>query len=156
MSSITSEQLNKFFGGRKLKQQITSPYNLFVDDIRMPNEIDWIIIPKVKWAVVKNYDQFVKSIKVCCKLPSIISFDYDLNVSYYNDDTKQNVNNYNKHYEYKNGYDCAMWLIEVCDINNLPFPEYHIHSKNLTGNKKIMDIIENYKKYYIDRNESVQ
>lgn len=38
-------------------------YNLFLDDIRMPEDVSWVKLPKnIEWVIVRNYKEFRKTI----------------------------------------------------------------------------------------------
>lgn len=114
-------------------------YNLFLDDIREPND-GYVLeqfpeFENMEWEVVRNYREFKKIISKK-GLPEIISFDHDL-TDFIN----------GKEYT---GFDCALWLVEFCYDNKLYFPEFRIHSANLEGKKNIYYYIRNARKYYLN------
>jgi len=128
-------------------------YNLFLDDMRFPKEINWIELPLVEWMIVRNYNQFVQTIQKL-GLPMRISFDHDLADEHYKEyqwlGDEKNVQSkgkfrYDKIRE-KTGYDCAKYLIEYCMKYDLELPEYFIHSFNPIGKKNIISLLESYKK----------
>ena len=47
----------------------------------------------------------------------------------------------------KTGYECAKWLVEYLDSNNLPVPIIYVHSMNPVGSQKIVEVFNDYKKY---------
>ena len=111
---------------------------LWLDDYRNPYKLDgdWIrafspigINCKAVW--VKSYKQFTNWI-INSKIPDAICFDHDLG------DAGEN--------EYT-GYDCAKWLIEYCQNNNLSLPLWNCQSANPVGKDNINGILNNYKKY---------
>ena len=107
---------------------------LWLDDLRDPIvflDQEYFKTHLVKW--VKSYDGFVEYIKVN-NLPDIISFDHDLGI---NDDGTE-----------KNGKDCANFLIEYCMDNNLPLPQYKVHSANPVGLKNISSLFDNFNKIF--------
>lgn len=116
---------------------------LYLDDIRT--------IP-VGWFGVRSYKEFVEFIEKN-GLPEFISFDHDLADEHYDD----YFDNYLKpesevklkydEYKEKTGYDCAKWLIEYCEKNNLELPVYQIHSFNGVGRFNIEQLLEGYKKF---------
>lgn len=145
-------------------------YNLFLDDIREPyldpikyrfdmgSEIfDFVSayhytnyepFKNEKWIVVRNYDEFVKTVEEL-GVPNKVAFDHDLGDEHYpinklNKNTK--IIKYENFVE-KTGYDCAKWLCDYCQDHNEKFPEYYIHSWNKVGAKNIESYIENYKKH---------
>lgn len=110
-------------------------YNLFLDDLREVKDVYWVDLPKSNnWIVVRNYKEFVKCIdsEGC---PDFVTFDHDLSAEHY-------LNNFDT--TEKTGYDAAKYLIEYCDNNSLPFPEYKIHSMNIIGRDNIKHLIESY------------
>lgn len=34
-------------------------YNLFLDDVRIPSEVNWVKLPSVNWIVVRSYQEFI-------------------------------------------------------------------------------------------------
>lgn len=104
-----------------------SKYKLFLDDGRFPIDvIGWMKNRSPKyvdlyiqnWVVVKSYKQFTSYIELN-GLPSIISFDHDIG---YIENNKEIT-----------GYDCAKWLKEYCNSNDLEYPEIICHSMNPVG-----------------------
>jgi hypothetical protein len=97
-------------------------FRIFVDDIRIPLDEEWIII--------KSYSDFIyfinnndfNSIKE-------ISLDHDLGL---NED------------EEKTGYDIAKWLIEYSIDNNIILPLIKVHSANPVGSNNIISLINRY------------
>lgn len=79
---------------------------------------------------VYTFDEFTEFITQN-GLPDFISFDHDLG-------------------EGKTGYDCAKWLVEFCLDNQLPLPEFVVHSQNPVGKENIESLLNNFKK--INRN----
>jgi hypothetical protein len=90
--------------------------------------------------VVKSKEQFVGYIEEQFKkdgsYPSFISFDYHLapvsmqvtedRFIYYGDETYT-----------PDGVECAEWILEFCQTNNLPIPKYFVHDVNPTGRRLI-------------------
>lgn len=108
---------------------------LWLDDIRNPQDLQWIAFWKsvgdvtpdnVVW--VKTYDEFVSYI-TNNGLPYGICFDNDLG-------------------ELLEGYDCAKFIVEYCLNNNLKLPFYKIQSANPVGYKNINTLLQNYNKFY--------
>ena len=81
----------------------------------------------VNFVWVKNIDEF-KSYIVNNGLPEFISFDHDLRPKGYVGD-------------FSNGSDCATWLVNYCNENNLSLPRCFIHSANKNGIKNISSIL---------------
>jgi hypothetical protein len=61
-----------------------------------------------------------------------VSLDHDLS---YEDQNK--TENFNE----KTGYDCAKWLVDYCVTNNLPLPDYYVHSFNPVGRMNIINYL---------------
>lgn len=113
-------------------------YNVFLDDVRVPDQVTWKKLPKYEWNIVRTYNQFINLVKNK-GLPNYICYDHDLGDEHYGD---TNID-YSK-YKEKTGYDCAKWMIEYCESNKLKHPNYIIHSMSPIGSKNIETLIENY------------
>lgn len=135
-------------------------YNLFLDDERDPKTCATYISNtlivyylKMDWIVVRNYDDFTKTI-LKRGLPTLISFDHDLADEHYNDlfsdenwakkdhEVVLNTDSYKE----KTGYDCALWLVDYCLDNSKRYPQSLVHSQNPVGKKKIESLINNFNK----------
>jgi hypothetical protein len=125
--------------------------NLFLDDERVPMQAYYLTNNKAymayTWDIVRNYDQFTTHIETH-GLPSLVSFDHDLADEHYKIGAKEEFLgfDYNKTTE-KTGLSCAKWLCDYCQVRNLKFPNYLIHSANPAGAANIKSYIENYKKH---------
>jgi hypothetical protein len=124
-------------------------YYIFLDDERIPKQVNWVDLPMYNWTIVRSYEQFVKCIKEN-SLPKAVSIDHDLGKSSYEEYHRAILGkgqiNYDNITE-KTGYHCIKWLIEYCLDNNLEFPrEYYIHSMNVIGVKNIQSLIDSYYK----------
>lgn len=121
-------------------------YNLFLDDIRNPNDCIHYMKNKKKyikwdWKIVRTYDEFVKYIKEN-GMPENISFDHDLSYEHYNYQGCEIP--YDKLTE-KTGYDCAKWLINYCIDNEMTLPKgLFVHSMNVIGGENINQIFKSY------------
>lgn len=126
-------------------------WNLFLDDYRIPTDAakymfrrigkENVIYIENKWIIVKNYEQFVNQIKKR-GLPKIVSFDHDLSDLHYQvsfedweDYTSEQLG------VEKTGADCAKWLKDYCNKNNLKLPVCYIHSMNPVGSQNILNIL---------------
>jgi hypothetical protein len=99
---------------------------IFLDDIRIPFDDQWII--------VKDYEQFIEYVvKIDFNEIYEISLDHDLGFL-------------DENYE-KTGYDVAKWLIEYCQDNNYILPLIKVHSANTVGSNNIISLINNYLKF---------
>jgi hypothetical protein len=123
---------------------------LWLDDVREPSE-KWLVFSPierpyiVKW--VKSYTEFCDNI-LFDGLPDAICFDHDLS------DFQAMKSGYPELMEdvrwpetEKTGYDCAKWLIEYCQDNNLKLPKWNIQSANPVGKENIKSLLENYTKH---------
>lgn len=122
-------------------------YNLFLDDERVPHKVTWVSLPMVEWTIVRSYDDFVKIIgEMGC--PSIITYDHDLQDKHYFEYHRARQNN--EPFDYnrveKTGYHCAKFLAEYCINNNIPIPEYYVHTMNTEGGENIVSVMESAKK----------
>jgi hypothetical protein len=121
-------------------------YNLFLDDFRDPEDCFEYMrhIPYIMedWIIVRDYDEFVKTIQEK-GIPNIISFDYDLADIHYKN---QIIIDYSQYTE-KTGYHCAKWLIYYCIDNKKELPAtILIHSLNHAGSLNIQSLFESYLK----------
>lgn len=132
-------------------------YNLFLDDIRLPNKNYMFYLGEslskyyesIDWIVVKNYKDFVETINKN-GLPEIVSFDCDLQDIHYEIGLKSNFSEFNiSDYDgfEKTGVHCALFIIDYCLDNNLDCPEYLIHSQNPAGANEIKMKLERFKQY---------
>jgi hypothetical protein len=122
-------------------------YSIFLDDERIPSDVTWIILDKIEWTIIRNYYDFVKIIEKN-GLPEIISFDHDLGPVAFQKALGISIRPSNKiKEEEKTGYDCAKWIINYCDRNNLQLPKYTVHSMNFIGKQNIITLLERYKEW---------
>ena len=91
---------------------------LYLDDLRPT---------PVGFDRVYSYEEFVAYLERE-GLPDLISFDHDLG-------------------EDLSGYDCAKYLVEYCLANQLPPPDYRVHSQNPVGKENIERLLENFRSF---------
>jgi hypothetical protein len=118
-------------------------YNLFLDDIRMPQQASFYMPSHVRdlyrtqeWVIVRNYDEFVACIQER-GMPYMVSFDHDLAEAHYDPST------WTESFQYldKTGYDCAKWMVEHMNENHLPLPLVLVHSMNPVGKQNIINFL---------------
>ena len=142
-------------------------YNLFLDDIHNPYDVANLRKTTVKdreryrnynWVIVRNYDDFVKTITEK-GLPDIVSFDHDLAQEHYEilfadenwfkkdkliidtaDWSDEIVIDYDK-FTIKTGYHAAEWLLEFCQNTGKEKPICLVHSQNDVGRKNITNLL---------------
>jgi len=146
-------------------------YNLFLDDIRFPyinpenytglekNNIESFVsawhyskfepFKTEEWIIVRTHKDFVSYVEKY-GVPDLVAFDHDLGDEHYPINNVKIKNN--KEIDYsdfveKTGYDSAKWLCHYCELNNIKFPKYYVHSFNIVGAKNINSYIKNYIKY---------
>lgn len=126
-------------------------YNLFLDDERFPQQVTWVNLPAVEWQIVRNYNEFVETIKRQ-GAPYHVSFDNDLADEHYSnvlpEDKDGNFKKINASFKEKTGYDCAKFLVNYCRENDIKFPYYTVHSMNPVGKENIIALIESYKRVF--------
>lgn len=126
-------------------------YNLFLDDTRFPEDTyrymhNNIYVEK-EWKIVRNYDEFVKTIETD-GIPDVISFDHDLSDEHYGIHDHLTQDEYDLYTE-KTGYHCAKWLIYYCIDKKLKIPEtILIHTMNVVGGQNIVSLFNSYYKVY--------
>lgn len=111
-------------------------YNLFLDDIRRPEDVTWVALPKCTWVVARNYTEFV-GVVTENGIPNFITFDHDLADAHY----------VNMPSAEKTGYDCAKWLVDYCMDNGKKIPEFAVHSMNPVGAENIRQYLLNAQKH---------
>mgnify|MGYP000997781192 CR=1 FL=1 len=114
---------------------------LYLDDVRTPLGDDWI--------VVRNYDEFVSTIKFNgLENFDVISLDHDLGeqsmVEYYTNVKNNYKLDYNNIVDEKTGYDCCKFLVSESMSKNVPLPQIYVHSANPIGSANMMGYINNY------------
>lgn len=99
---------------------------LFLDDERWPKDVTWIVIPDVKWDIVRTQADFEYYITEL-GIPDHISFDNDLGDGM------------------GEGIFCAQWMVDqVLDGNlewNVNF-EFTVHSKNNVAAERIIGLLD--------------
>ena len=121
---------------------ITNKIQLYLDDIRTPNNDDW--------NVVRNYDELVSHIRLNgLDKYEVISLDHDLGDTaqkeYFNNVSPNYQLDYNNILE-KTGLDCAKWLVAESMNSKIPLPQIYTHSANPIGAANIMGYVNNYLK----------
>jgi hypothetical protein len=133
-------------------------YNLFLDDIHNPPDVanlkntnakDRERYRKYNWVIVRNYDDFVNTIKEK-GLPDIVSFDHDLSPEHYEilfsdenwfkSENEEIILDYDK-FQIKTGYHAAEWLMEYCSNTYNHIPICLVHSQNDVGKKNIINLL---------------
>lgn len=127
---------------------------LWLDDIRNPNDGDWLIFSpivqpfKVKW--VKNYKSFCNHIKNH-GLPDGICFDHDLGIpkqlEWREKGKSKRESRRLAREDTKSGMDCAKFLVDYCLDHDLDLPPYNIQSANPTGKENIDGLLKAFIKY---------
>ena len=144
---------------------------IFLDDVRTPLDTEWV--------VVRDYDQFVKTVTdIGINNISIISLDHDLGdtamAEYYNNALPNYKIDYNNITE-KTGYDCIKWIIDYyienrrqipdSSIDGLTvddekqefiFPEVYSHSANPIGAHNIIGYMNNFLKNFHQPQTSIR
>jgi hypothetical protein len=121
---------------------------LYLDDLRTPTNV----LPGYEpWFVVRNYDQFVDWISTN-GMPDFVSFDHDLADEHIDDYFAQKIvqgyqNPMYEEYTEKTGLDCAKWLVDYCQNNNIPICGCSVHSHNPVGARNIHSLINGFKKH---------
>lgn len=131
--------------------------NPFLNSIHTVNDLsleeNGYKIYEIVW--VRSYQEFTSYIMSQKQLPHIISFDHDLADEHYTpkeywedyEASKKYQEEKSKNYKEKTGYDCALFLVELCMAKNKSIPEYNVHSANPVGADNIRHYLENAKKH---------
>jgi len=122
--------------------------SLYLDDTRTPIDT----IPGYHpWNIVRNYNEFTEWI-IKNGIPDLISFDHDLAEEHINDYYKQLLENGFQHpnyneYKEKTGLDCAKFIVDYCQKNNISLKKCCVHSHNPVGATNIQSLINGFKKH---------
>ena len=121
--------------------------NLFLDDIRFPENVTHVKIPKVKWHIVRNYDDFKYFIDNF-GIPSVISLDHDLGIKSMEEFSKNGLNySYDRIGNEKTGLHCLEYLLNEIEGKRLkPIDQIYIHTINPIGKQNMINLLRN-KKY---------
>lgn len=101
---------------------------LFLDDLRMPEEVTWIRLHDGPYDIVRTFDEFTAYIEEH-GVPSVISFDNDLG-----EDEPE-------------GRDCAKWLVEQVLDGKIEMNEnlqFTVHSKNIVAGPWIQQYLDQF------------
>ena len=109
----------------------TNKKNLFLDDFRYPEDVTWVNLPKVKWEIVRSVGGFKEWVNLQ-GVPKIVAFDNDLLPEHYTPSLGLPIKD--------TGYEAALWLVELCEENNIEFPSWIIHSLNSKGVTRMRDL----------------
>lgn len=117
--------------------------NLFLDDKRTPDEV--IGYDSLEWVVVKDYDEFVEYI-LLNGLPSVISFDHDLDDEHYDIDWADvYIQGQKIDHKKPTGLDCLKWLTRYISAAPLDtWPACSSHSLNPLGKEQIEKHLETF------------
>jgi len=119
-------------------------YYLFLDDVREPSDVTWVLLPQHDWTIVRNFNEF-KTIILKRGIPSFVAYDHDLSDMHYGHGLRGDKIPYEQYSE-KTGYDCAKWLIAHCMDKKVNHPPYVVHSMNPIGKQNIISYVESYNK----------
>jgi hypothetical protein len=120
-------------------------YNLFLDDVRLPNHVTWVDLPANQhYSLVRNYQEFVDLITLR-GIPKFVTYDHDLADKHYGHGLKNDDIPYDQYAE-KTGYDAAKWLVDYCMKKGVKHPPYVVHSMNPVGKQNIISYVESYNK----------
>lgn len=116
---------------------------IFLDDIRVPSDVTWVEIPRIKdWVIVRNFEEFQNEItksKYKTSGPQHISFDHDLAEEHYSGDFSRA----------KSGYHCAQLTVQLAIANEWHnIPNFTIHSMNEIGSKRIKEAMKDFERYH--------
>ena len=118
-------------------------YNLFLDDVRLPNHVTWVDLPPNQhYSVVRNYQEFVDLITLR-GIPKFVTYDHDLSDDHYGHGLRGDNIPYDQYAE-KTGYDCAKLLGDYCMKKGVKHPPYQVHSMNPVGKSNIISYVESY------------
>lgn len=107
---------------------------------------DNIIYLEDDWVIVRNFKAFEEEVTARGEIPAIVSFDHDLGEIIMETLPGERGKVYVKYSEKtseKDGYECAVWLHDLC-VNKGKFPvRVFIHSMNPVGVDRIKSVWKN-------------
>ena len=127
--------------------------NIFLDDIRFPNEVAIYTKNRVygyNWVIVRNYEQFVRTCRDHWNDIQRISFDHDLRQDEAKEKRKNGMSKRKARQEKKlskSGMDCAKWFIDYIIDHPRFLPVIYIHSQNPVGKENIAALFASYEKH---------
>lgn len=123
------------------------PYNLFLDDIRYPEDcLEYIQEPRYKdlaWLIVRSHNDFVKTLQSKWEegeFPGLVSFDHDLHEEHYHPSMYKGVAAYEnayKEFKHPTGRRSAEFLVQFCKEKDISLPECLVHTMNPAGKDRI-------------------
>lgn len=102
--------------------------------------VDNRVIYTEQWETVRNFNQFRQWI-LDNGLPDIVSFDHDLADEHY-----ALAGQEDPIFKEQTGYDCAKWLCDFCEYEQLPLPICYVHSMNPVGSENIERLIASHRR----------
>jgi hypothetical protein len=110
--------------------------NVFLDDERNPTFIKDKLqnFYPIDWVVITNYFDFVKFVDSNINKIKLVSFDHD--ISSFDETGKEWT-----------GKDAADYLINKCLDGQISFPDFFVHTANVSGRPNIISSILNYLKH---------
>jgi len=128
---------------------------LFLDDVRVPEDCLAYMYKRIgtlnpiyaeEWEIARTYEQFKSFIIYAHETGNVIthvSFDHDLADMWdLGEDTPTaDWFDFENNKEYT-GYDCAKFLKEFYEKNNLKFPVMFVHSMNPIGTERIIKLFQ--------------
>ena len=127
---------------------------VFLDDVRIPKDCVNYMYKRIgplnpiyleEWTIVKNYNDFIEVITNNYNFITHISYDHDLADEHYTQDMYSGEEKYNKHYDsFKEatGLDCAKFVKNFYNHNNLDLPIMFVHSMNPVGTQNIIKVFK--------------
>jgi hypothetical protein len=132
----------------------TFPFNLFLDDYRIPSDV-----PALARFNIVNHDLVIartaldaqELIAKAARCPDFISFDHDLAFEHYGITDNYNPDNITKESDVATGYDFAKWLVykDIADRGKF-IPDnfrFYVHSANPVGAENIRKLMSSYLAY---------
>jgi hypothetical protein len=127
-------------------------YNLFLDDIRMPEHC-YDYIPDSRylyqdWHIVRSHEDFINTLKSkweAGEFPALVSFDHDLHDDHYHPSMYHGVKAYENAYtefNHPTGRRSAEFLVKFCKEKNISLPECLVHTMNPAGKERINTTIK--------------
>ena len=114
-----------------MREALINKKNLFLDDLREPSDVIWTTLPSVEWEVVRSVSSFKKWVNKQ-GVPALVSFDNDLLPHHY---VGTNLP------EKDSGFEACKWLVSICELSKIGFPEWIVHSRNTRGVRRMVDLL---------------
>jgi hypothetical protein len=131
-----------------------APFNLFLDDVRNPNDVPVLSkfnVTASSMTIARTSADAQDLIVIAGRCPDFISFDHDLAFEHYGVTDNYNPDGITKESDVATGYDFAKWLVyKDIELRGKFIPDnfrFYVHSMNPVGAENIRKLLSSYLAY---------